>query len=91
MPCYHNLMQNTEIPSKPAKSFKVVHQDVDRIVIEAVFDNYPDAAMHLANSIYMEPFIVIDDGDMDFGSLTPEEARRFAVERIAFKLHRAED
>ena len=84
-------MQNTELPSKPAKSFKVVHQDVDRIVIEAAFDNYPDAALHLANSIYMEPFIVMDEGDKDFETLSPEEARRFAVERIAFKLRRAED
>lgn len=73
------------------KSFKVVHQHVDRIVIEAVFDNYPDAAIHLANSIYMEPFIVIDDGDLDFETITPEEARRFAIERIAFKLRQADD
>ena len=84
-------MHNTETPAKSEKSFKVVHQDVDRIVIEAVFDNYPDAAVHLANSIYMEPFIVMDEGDLDFETLTPEEARRFAVERIAFKLRRAED
>lgn len=84
-------MQQTELPSKPPKSFKVVHQDVDRIVIEAVFDNYPDAAVHLANSIYMEPFIVIDEGHLDFRTLTPEEARRCAVERIAFKLRRTDD
>lgn len=84
-------MHNTETPAKSEKSFKVVHQDVDRIVIEAVFDNYPDAAVHLANSIYMEPFIVMDEGDLDFETLTPEVARRFAVERIAFKLRRAED
>ncbi|MBI2993165.1 MAG: hypothetical protein HYY48_03200 [Gammaproteobacteria bacterium] len=84
-------MQNTELPSKGSKSFKVVHQHVDRIIIEAAFDNYPDAAVHLANSIFMEPFIVIDEGQLDFGNLTPEEARRFAVERIAFKAPRAQD
>ena len=84
-------MQNTGLPSKSPKSFKVVHQHVNQIVIEAAFDNYPDAAVHLANSIYMEPFIVIDEGHLDFGTLTPEEARRFAVERIAFKLRNSPD
>ena len=67
-----------------SKSYKVVHQNCDQIIIEAEFDNYPDAAIHLANSIYMEPFIVFDDGDMDFAKISPEEARKFAVERIEF-------
>ena len=44
----------------------------------------PDAAIHLAKSIYMEPFIVFDDGDMNFSAISPEEARKFAVERIEF-------
>lgn len=66
------------------KSYKVVHQNGDEIIVEAEFDNYPDAAIHLANSIYMEPFIVFDDGDMNFSAISPEEARKFAVERIEF-------
>ncbi|HEY7841855.1 MAG TPA: hypothetical protein VIC61_09830 [Gammaproteobacteria bacterium] len=67
-----------------AKSYKVVHQNRDEIIVEAEFDNYPDAAIHLAKSIYMEPFIVFDDGDMNFSAISPEEARKFAVERIEF-------
>lgn len=67
-----------------AKSYKVVHQNRDQIIIEAEFDNYPDAAIHLANSIYMEPFIVFDDGAMNFNAISSEEARKFAVERIEF-------
>ncbi|OGT83535.1 MAG: hypothetical protein A3H91_12025 [Gammaproteobacteria bacterium RIFCSPLOWO2_02_FULL_61_13] len=67
------------------RSYKVVHQNCDQIVIEAEFDNFTDAAACLASSIYMEPFIVVDKGNLDLGSVTPEEARRFAVERIEFR------
>lgn len=66
------------------RSYKVVHQNCDRIVIEAEFDNFTDAAACLAGSIYMDPFIVVDRGDVDLHSATPEEARRLAVERIEF-------
>ena len=47
--------------------------------------NFTDAAACLASSIYMEPFIVVDQGDIDLHSVTPDEARRFAVERIEFR------
>ena len=67
------------------RSYKVVHQNCDQIVIEAEFDNFTDAAACLASSIYMEPFIVVDKGNLDLGSVTPEEARRLAVERIEFR------
>jgi len=67
------------------KSYKVIHQHTDRLVVEAEFDNYPDAAIHLAGSIYMEPFIVIDDGDINFETISPDEARKFAIERIEFQ------
>ncbi len=67
------------------RSYKVVHQNCDRIVIEAEFDNFTDAAACLAGSIYMDPFIVVDRGDVDLHSVSPEEARRFAVERIEFR------
>ena len=67
------------------RSYKVVHQNCDRIVIEAEFDNFTEAAACLASSIYMEPFIVVDQGELDLRSVTPEEARRFAVERIEFR------
>ena len=67
------------------RSYKVVHQNCDQIVIEAEFDNFTEAAACLASSIYMEPFIVVDKGNLDLGSVTPEEARRFAVERIEFR------
>ena len=67
------------------RSYKVVHQNCDHIVIEAEFDNFTDAAACLASSIYMEPFIVVDQGDIDLHSVTPDEARRFAVERIEFR------
>ncbi len=67
------------------RSYKVVHQNCDQIVIEAEFDNFTDAAACLASSIYMEPFIVVDKGNLDLGNVTPEEARRFAVERIEFR------
>ncbi len=67
------------------RSYKVVHQDCDQIVIEAEFDNFTEAAACLATSIYMDPFIVVDKGELDLGSVTPEEARRFAVERIEFR------
>jgi hypothetical protein len=67
------------------RSYKVVHQNCDQIVIEAEFDNFTDAAACLAGSIYMEPFIVVDKGNLDLGSVTPDEARRFAVERIEFR------
>ena len=67
------------------RSYKVVHQNCDQIVIEAEFDNFTDAAACLASSIYMEPFIVVDKGNLDLGAVTPEEARRFAVERIEFR------
>ena len=72
------------------RSYKVVHQNCDQIVIEAEFDNFTDAAACLASSIYMEPFIVVDKGNLDLGSVTPEEARRFAVERIEFRAPAAE-
>ncbi|MBI1732002.1 MAG: hypothetical protein HYR49_04440 [Gammaproteobacteria bacterium] len=68
------------------RSYKVVHEHCDQIVIDAVFDNFTDAAACLAESIYMDPFIVVDDGAVDLGSATPEEARRFAVERIEFRV-----
>ena len=67
------------------RSYKVVHQNCDQIVIEAEFDNFTDAAACLASSIFMEPFIVVDKGNLDLGNVTPEEARRFAVERIEFR------
>jgi len=67
------------------RSYKVVHQNCDQIVIEAEFDNFTDAAACLAGSIYMDPFIVVDKGNLDLGTVTPEEARRFAVERIEFR------
>ena len=67
------------------RSYKVVHQNCEQIVIEAEFDNFTDAAACLASSIYMEPFIVVDKGNLDLGSVTPEEARRLAVERIEFR------
>lgn len=67
------------------RSYKVVHQNCDQIVVEAEFDNFTDAAACLACSIYMDPFIVVDKGDLDLHTVTPEEARRFAVERIEFR------
>lgn len=73
------------------KNYKVVHQNLDQVVVEAEFDNYPDAAIFLANSIFIDPFIVKDDGDMDFGRISPDEARKFAVERIEFHQGFAED
>lgn len=68
-----------------ARSYKVLHQNCDKVVVEAAFDNYSDAVVHLANSIYMEPFIVIDEGGLDFETISPDEARKFAVERIEFQ------
>lgn len=73
------------------RSYKVLHQNCDRVVVEAAFDNYSDAVVHLANSIYMEPFIVIDDGDLDFEAISPDEARKFAVERIEFQQGTTDD
>ena len=67
------------------RSYKVVHQNCDQIEIEAEFDNFTEAAACLASSIFMDPFIVVDKGDLDLRSVTPEEARRFAVERIEFR------
>lgn len=67
------------------RSYKVVHQHCDNIVVEAEFDNFSDAAACLAGSIYMDPFIVVDPGDLDLRTVSPEEARRFAVERIEFR------
>ena len=67
------------------KSYKVVHEHDEQLIIEAEFDNYPDAAVHLAESIYMEPFIIIDEGEINFESISPEEARKFAIERIEFQ------
>jgi hypothetical protein len=72
------------------RSYKVVHQHCDQIVVEAEFDNFTDAAACLADSIYMDPFIVVDEGEVDLGSVTPEEARRFAVERIEFRVPAAD-
>ena len=82
-PCYDARTQ-PGTHDMGGKSYKVVHQNRDEIIVEAEFDNYPDAAIHLANSIYMEPFIVFDDGEMNFSAISPEEARKFAVERIEF-------
>ena len=39
------------------KSYKVVHQNRDEIIVEAEFDNYPDAAVHLANSIFLGDYL----------------------------------
>jgi hypothetical protein len=72
------------------KIYKVVHQHCDRLVVEAEFNSYPEAAVSLANSIYMDPFIVIADDDMNFDTITPDEARKFAVERIEFRHEAAE-
>ena len=73
------------------KRYKVVHQNLNHIVVEAEFDNYPDAAIYLANSMFIDPFIVKDDGEMDFGRISPDEARKFAVERIEFRQSFADD
>jgi hypothetical protein len=67
------------------RCYKVVHQNCDHIVVEAEFDNFSDAAACLAGSVYMDPFIVVDRGDLDLGTVSPEEARRHAVERIEFR------
>jgi hypothetical protein len=67
------------------KFYKVVHEHDEQLIVEAEFDNYPDAAVHLAESIYMEPFIIIDEGEINFESISPEEARKFAIERIEFQ------
>ena len=67
------------------KSYFVLHEDVDRLVIEAECDNFADAVVHLSNSIYMDPFIVVDDGEVDFERITPAEARRLAIRNIIFE------
>jgi hypothetical protein len=73
-----------------SKAFTVVHQDRDQIVVEAAFSNYPEAAMYLAGSIYMEPFIVVDETGLDFSSIPPAEARKFAIQSIEYQ-HRADE
>lgn len=67
------------------KTYKVVHEHDEQLIIEAEFDNYPDAAVHLAESIYMEPFIIIDEGEINFENISPEDARKLAIERIEFQ------
>ena len=69
---------------KQSKAYKIVHQNEDQIIIENIFDNYPDAIISLENSIYMEPFIIIDDGTLDIEKMTPDEAKTYAIERISF-------
>ena len=64
------------------KTYKIVHQDGEKIVVENEYDNYPDAIISLENSIYMEPFIIIDDGTLDVKNMVPDEARHHAIERI---------
>lgn len=72
------------------KAFTVVHQDRDQIVVEAAFNNYPEAAMFLAGSIYMEPFIVVDETGLDFSNIPPAEARKFAIQSIQFQQRNSE-
>ena len=69
---------------KQSKAYKIVHQNEDKIIIENIFDNYPEAIISLGNSIYMEPFIIIDDGTLDIETMTPDEAKTYAIERISF-------
>ena len=73
-----------------AASYKVVHQHCDGIVIEAEFGNFSEAAMCLANSIYMDPFIVVDRDGIDFVNISPEEARKHAIESIEFRHARSD-
>jgi len=77
------MTTQTEVMNQ-SKAYNIVHQNEDRIIVENIFDNYPDAIISLENSIYMEPFIIIDDGTLDIENMTPDEAKAFAIERISF-------
>lgn len=66
-------------------SYKVVHQHCDSIIVEAEFENFSEAAACLANSIFMDPFIILDRDGIDVGAISPEEARKFAIESIEFR------
>ncbi len=68
------------------KSYTVAHQDLDKIVVEGRFENFADATIFLSSSIYIDPFIVIDDGTLDLENMPPEEVRKHALQHIEFQM-----
>ena len=71
-------------------SYKVVHQHCEGIVVEAEFESFSDAAACLAESIYMDPFIVLDRDGLDFDRISADEARKHAIESIEFRHARSD-
>ena len=67
------------------KLYNVAHQDQDNIVVEGVFEKYTDAVIFLADSIYIEPFIIVDDGTLNLDNLSPEDAKKFVLKHIEFQ------